>query len=209
MVWVSVLTLNCTSNCSSACSVAACFIRVPWLCLKLRITSRSALTLVFLLRIRLNSAGLCLLADAVTVYARTLLQTPDWFLQFCEVTGPQLAQLGAGQTSTSGEHLLLAFLDRWLDKFDAIGTPAARKLSALALCNVLTLPVASILDRLDPIAAHLTAVWFEVHCICVHAGCTFFQYYCCLPVDVYIFRCHCCICCSLSLHVCAKARKLA
>lgn len=57
---------------------------------------------------------------------------------------------------------MLAFLDRWLDKFDSIGTPAARKLSALALCNVLTLPLPSVLERLDPIAAHLTAVWFEV-----------------------------------------------
>ena len=102
-------------------------------------------------------------ADAVTVYARTLLQTPDWFLQFCEATGPQLAHLGSGVSSTTGEQLLLGFLDRWLDKFDAIGTPAARKLSALALCNVLTLPLPSLLQRLDSIAAHLTAVWFEVH----------------------------------------------
>ena len=94
----------------------------------------------------------------MTVYARTLLQTPDWFLQFCEATGPQLAHL-----ASTGEQLLLGFLDRWLDKFDAIGTPAARKLSALALCNVLTLPVPSLLQRLDPIAAHLTAVWFEVN----------------------------------------------
>ena len=103
-----------------------------------------------------------LAADAVTVYARTLLQTPEWFLQFCEATGSQLAQLRSGLSSTSGEQLLLAFLDRWLDKFDSIGTPAARKLSALALCNVLTLPLPSVLERLDPIAAHLTAVWFEV-----------------------------------------------
>lgn len=102
------------------------------------------------------------------MYARALLQTPDWFMQFCKATGPQLAHLAAGMASTSGEQLLLGFLDRWLDKFDAIGTPAARKLSALALCNVLTLPMPSILDRLDPIAAHLTAVWFEVHDACVH-----------------------------------------
>ena len=97
------------------------------------------------------------------MYARTLLQTPDWFLQFCEASGPQLAHLGSEATSTTGEQLLLGFLDRWLDKFDAIATPAARKLSALALCNMLTLPVPSILQRLDSIAAHLTAVWFEVH----------------------------------------------
>ncbi|DBA79077.1 hypothetical protein WJX77_002150 [Trebouxia sp. C0004] len=101
-------------------------------------------------------------SNAVTVYARTLLQMPQWFLQFCDATGPQLAHLGTGLSSATGEQLLLAFLDRWLDKLDSIGTPAARKLSALALCNVLTLPVTPILDRLDPIAAHLTSVWFEI-----------------------------------------------
>ena len=74
-----------------------------------------------------------------------------------------MAHSGTGLASTTGEQLLLGFLDRWLDKFDAIGTPAARKLSALALCNLLTLPVPSVLQRLDSIAAHLTAVWFEVH----------------------------------------------
>ena len=126
-----------------------------------------------------------LLADAVTIYARTLLQMPQWFLQFCEATGPQLAHLGTGMSSATGEQLLLAFLDRWLDKFDSIGTPAARKLSALALCKVLTLPVTPILDRLDPIAAHLTSVWFEVRplthwshlfcsCACCQHCCMFF-----------------------------------
>jgi hypothetical protein len=120
-----------------------------------------------------------LLADAVTVYARTLLQMPEWFLQFCEATGPQLAHLGTGMSSAMGEQLLLAFLDRWLDKFDSIGTPAARKLSALALCNVLTLPVTPILDRLDPIAAHLTSVWFEVRPC--HTLVTYILQLCLLP----------------------------
>ena len=117
---------------------------------------------IALLRKQPQQRCFTLLADAVTVYARTLLQMPQWFLQFCEATGPQLAHLGSDMSSAMGEQLLLAFLDRWLDKFDSIGTPAARKLSALALCNVLTLPVTPILDRLDPIAAHLTSVWFEV-----------------------------------------------
>ena len=62
----------------------------------------------------------------------------------------------------AGGQVLLAFLDKWLDRFDSIGTPAARKLSALALCNVLAMPVPSVLERLDGIAAHLTAVYFEV-----------------------------------------------
>ena len=102
------------------------------------------------------------IADAVTVYARALLQSPEWFWQFCQATGPQMAQLGANSNPTSGDHLLKASLDIWLDKFDSIGTPAARKLSAFALCSALTLPASCILEKLDPIAAHVTAVWFEV-----------------------------------------------
>lgn len=109
---------------------------------------------------------------------------PQWFLQFCEATGPQLAHLGSGMSSATGEQLLLAFLDRWLDKFDSIGTPAARKLSALALCNVLTLPVTLILDRLDPIAAHLTSVWFEVRPVNTPVTCIL--HLCWLPALLYV-----------------------
>lgn len=58
--------------------------------------------------------------------------------------------------------LLLSILDLWLDKFDSIGQPAARKLSALALCALLPAPVPGLLDRLQLIATHLTSVWFEV-----------------------------------------------
>lgn len=83
----------------------------------------------------------------------------------------------------AGGQVLLAFLDKWLDRFDSIGTPAARKLSALALCNVLTLPVPSVLDRLDGIAAHLTAVYFEV---CFWR----LQFYCRFPDD---YDCQTCV----------------
>ena len=99
-------------------------------------------------------------ADAITVFARALLQTPDWFVQFCQACSAQMAQLPP--VRQAGGQVLLAFLDKWLDRFDSIGTPAARKLSALALCNVLAMPVPSVLERLDGIAAHLTAVYFEV-----------------------------------------------
>lgn len=112
-----------------------------------------------------QSAG-CAIADAITVFARALLQTPDWFLEFCQTCGGQLAQAEAVQAA--GGRVLLAFLDKWLDRFDSIGTPAARKLSALALCNVLTLPVPAVLERLDGIAAHLTAVYFEVRAVASH-----------------------------------------
>ena len=53
-------------------------------------------------------------------------------------------------------------LDLWLDKFDSIGQPAARKLSALALCVLLPAPLPGLLERLELIATHITSVWFEV-----------------------------------------------
>lgn len=109
---------------------------------------------------RLVSSYMLCSADAITVFARALLQTPDWFVQFCQACSAQMAQLPP--VRQAGGQVLLAFLDKWLDRFDSIGTPAARKLSALALCNVLPMPVPSVLERLDGIAAHLTAVYFEV-----------------------------------------------
>ncbi len=58
--------------------------------------------------------------------------------------------------------VLLALLDRWLDKFDSVSSAGARRLSALALCVALTIPLPAVLDRLDVIAACLTAVAAEV-----------------------------------------------
>lgn len=60
------------------------------------------------------------------------------------------------------QQLLLAVVDLWLDKFDSIGNPAARKLSALALCALLPAPLPGLLERLELIATHITSVWFEV-----------------------------------------------
>lgn len=58
--------------------------------------------------------------------------------------------------------LLLSLVDLWLDKFDSIGQPAARKLSALALCVLLTAPLPALLERLELLVTHITSVWFEV-----------------------------------------------
>ena len=58
--------------------------------------------------------------------------------------------------------VLLALLDRWLDRFDSVSSAGARRLSALALCVALTIPLPAVLDRLDVIAACLTAVAAEV-----------------------------------------------
>ena len=49
-----------------------------------------------------------------------------------------------------------------LDRYDTIGAPSARKLSALALCVLLTLPLPALLERLDVIMPHITGTWLEV-----------------------------------------------
>ena len=49
-----------------------------------------------------------------------------------------------------------------LDRFDTIGAAPARKLSALAMCVLLTLPMPALLERLDSIIPHITSVWLEV-----------------------------------------------
>ena len=49
-----------------------------------------------------------------------------------------------------------------LDKYDTIGAPSARKLSALALCVLLTLPLPALLERLDVMLPHVTSTWLEV-----------------------------------------------
>ena len=54
-------------------------------------------------------------------------------------------------------------------RFDSIATPHARKLSGLALCQLLTVPLPGLLDRLELIAACVTSVWYEVWCPpCTH-----------------------------------------
>jgi len=55
---------------------------------------------------------------------------------------------------------------RRLDRYDTIGAPTARKLSALALCVLLTLPLPALLERLDVILPHVTGTWLEVPPFC-------------------------------------------
>ncbi len=50
----------------------------------------------------------------------------------------------------------------FLSRFDAIGGTLQRKLGALGLTALLALPVPALVARLELIAAHVTAVWFEV-----------------------------------------------
>ena len=77
-------------------------------------------------------------------------------------TVPLPPDAGAGASGDPAQRLLLALLDLWLDKFDCIGQAGARKLSALALCTLLPAGGAGVLERLDAMAGHITAVWYEV-----------------------------------------------
>ena len=56
----------------------------------------------------------------------------------------------------------MAVTDLWLDKFDCMASPYSRKLHALAICLLLTVPSGGMLYRLEGILAHISSVWFEV-----------------------------------------------
>jgi hypothetical protein len=102
-------------------------------------------------------------AAALRVYARLLLQNGAAFLQLFQQAAPHVAApADAPPAADPAARLLLALVDLWLDKFDSIGQPGARKLSALALCVLLTAPLPALLERLELIVTHITSVWFEV-----------------------------------------------
>ena len=58
-------------------------------------------------------------------------------------------------------YLLSLFVDRWIEKFDAIPTRNGRRLSALALSAMLALPLPGLLDKLEAILGIVTGVWCE------------------------------------------------
>ncbi len=104
-------------------------------------------------------------AGILGVLARLLLQNSSAYLSIMSQAQHSLAgQLpNSGQPTTqSGEQLLLAVVDLWLDKFDCVASPYPRKLHALAMCLLLTVPSAGMLYRLEPILGHISSVWFEV-----------------------------------------------
>ena len=104
-------------------------------------------------------------AGASGVFARLLLQSSGAFLNTLRQAEQSFAGQvpNIGQTAAhSGEQMLLAVTDLWLDKFDCVASPHARKLHALALCTLLTVPSGGILHRLESIVGHITSVWFEV-----------------------------------------------
>ena len=104
-------------------------------------------------------------AGALGVFARLLLQSSGDFLNMLSQAEQSFAGQvpSIGQTAAhSGEQMLLAVTDLWLDKFDCVASPHARKLHALAMCTLLTVPSGGILHRLESTVGHITSVWYEV-----------------------------------------------
>lgn len=59
------------------------------------------------------------------------------------------------------EHLFNALLDLWIERFDGVAAPAARKTCALALSGVLAVPSRAVLLQLDGLLSSVTSVWYE------------------------------------------------
>lgn len=93
------------------------------------------------------------ISHALSIFARVVLSNASVFLQ--------LFQLPSSESGTPTD-LFLGLLDVWIDRFDSISSPPSRKISALALCALLTAPVPGVLSRVGGIAACVTAVWFEL-----------------------------------------------
>ncbi|GBG87109.1 hypothetical protein CBR_g44565 [Chara braunii] len=92
-------------------------------------------------------------AQAATVLARVLLQNSTYFGQLLSndtLVSALQQQQNVSTGSSSGGPLVL-FLDAWLDKIDLLTATAKRKLSAMALCILLTLRDQHILERLEQI----------------------------------------------------------
>jgi hypothetical protein len=111
-------------------------------------------------------------ALALAVFARLALGNPTALLALAAEAAPALpsrppadAVLAAADAGADpGQRALLALIDVWLDAFDAVGAPAARKLSALALAALLgaPLPTAAIAARLPALSAALTGAWCQL-----------------------------------------------
>lgn len=72
------------------------------------------------------------------------------------------------QPPTPGHALLLTYVDFWMDKFDSIGSAHARKLAALAACQLLTLPIQGLPSKADVLLPAISEVILEVRCKTKH-----------------------------------------
>jgi hypothetical protein len=99
------------------------------------------------------------------VFARLTLQNRDFVPQFMErlASTPHLnPETGLAVSVGTPEQAFAAYLDRWLENFDRIGSPGARKLSALAFCNLLGLRLPVVIQRFGEIVSIITGTYYEV-----------------------------------------------
>jgi hypothetical protein len=97
-------------------------------------------------------------ANALGVIARLVLVNPPASQQLLATAGAAGAPGGGGGPDAAAGALAAL----WVDAFDSIAAPLARKLSALALCALLALPTKAQLAHAGGIVGHVTAVWHEV-----------------------------------------------
>lgn len=100
-------------------------------------------------------------ANCLGLLGRLLLQNPGAFQQLLLAAGGSPGAAGAAPGG-SPEAAVGALAELWVDKFDSIAQPLARKLSALALAALLPLATKAQLAQLPAIVGHVTSVWHEV-----------------------------------------------
>jgi hypothetical protein len=105
-------------------------------------------------------------ANVLGVVARLSLQNPAAFRQLlAEAAASAAAAPGSGGGGGEQQRLeaaVGALAALWVERFDSIGPPLARKLSAAALCALLPLPTKAQLAHAGAIAAAVTAAYHEV-----------------------------------------------
>lgn len=99
-------------------------------------------------------------AASAAVLARVLLQNSPYFAQLLSLPGTAML-LQERSAASGGASPLLLFLDAWLDKVDSMSAASKRKLSALALCTLLTVYDNKVLTRLEQIFSVCTTVLHE------------------------------------------------
>jgi len=94
-------------------------------------------------------------AGVAALFARIIVQNAGYFEQFISAAPVR------EQSDGSPEGPLYVFLDVFLDKVDSMGTIPKRKITALALCTLLTVRDPTMLQRLELIVNACTSVLYE------------------------------------------------
>jgi hypothetical protein len=117
-----------------------------------------------LLDIHTGNEPALVVAPSLNIFGRLLLLNPSAFSQLFTASAFEISLPPDAAPSVSDpmHRLVIATLDLWLERFDAISQAAARKLAALSLLALLPFPAVDLLQRVEGIFAHVTSVWFEL-----------------------------------------------